>query len=74
MSTRLDELLDRVRTWPAERQAQAEQLLDTLERLGDDRFALTSEQIEDVKRRLAEPDPKTLTMAEMRARFSARHE
>lgn len=38
----------------------------------DGSLALTAEQVAEVKRRLVDSEPKFLTLAEVRARFSSR--
>jgi DNA-binding PadR family transcriptional regulator len=36
-------------------------------------YRLTDEQVEEAKRRLADPNPKFLTLEEVRERFLRRH-
>ena len=64
-------VLDRVLTWPPEQQEVAAELLLAIEQQ-DDRYQLTDEQIEEVRRRLADPDPKYVSLAEVRAHFRAK--
>jgi predicted nucleic acid-binding protein len=66
------EILDRVLTWPPERQVDAAQVLTLMEEQDKNSLRLTDEQIAEVKRRLADPNPKFLTLDEVRERF-ARH-
>jgi hypothetical protein len=63
-------VLDRVLTWPQQRQEDAAQLLLDMEQNGDGRMRLTDEQVAEVKRRMADPDPKSLTLEEVRIRFA----
>jgi hypothetical protein len=65
-------VLDRVLTWPRRRQEDAAQLLLDRERDGGDSVRLTDEQVAEVERRLAEPEPKFLTLEDVRARFAKR--
>jgi len=65
-------VLDRVLTWPRERQEDAAQLLLDMERDGGDSVRLTDEQVAEVERRLADPQPKFLTLEDVRARFAQR--
>ena len=66
-------VLDGVMTWPRERQEEAVALLTSLEARPDDSdYHLTDEQAEEVRRRLAEPNPKAMPMEEVFGRFRAR--
>jgi hypothetical protein len=66
-------LLDRVLTWPPERQEQAVRLLSEIEQQDAALMALSDDQVDEVKRRLADPNPKFLTLTEVRERFERRH-
>ena len=65
-------VLDRVLTWPTERQEEAVRVLAEMEEQDRSNLQLSEEQIAEVERRLAEPDPKFLTLEEVRARFAHR--
>ena len=65
-------VLDRVLTWPRQQQEDAAQVLLHMEERGDDRVHLTDEQVAEVKRRMADPNPKFLTLEEVRRRFALR--
>jgi hypothetical protein len=62
-------VLDRVLTWPRERQEKAARVLREIEEQDASELDLTDEQVAEVERRLAYPDPKFLTLEEVRARF-----
>jgi hypothetical protein len=64
-------VLDRVLTWPPERQEEAARVLTEMEAQDKADLQLSDEQVAEVERRLAEPDPKFLTLEEVRARFDA---
>lgn len=64
-------VLDRVLTWPQQRQEDAAQLLLDMEH-SDSRVRLSDEQVAEVRRRMADPDPKFLTLEEVRSRFVLR--
>jgi hypothetical protein len=66
------EILDRVLSWPAERQADIARVVELMEEQDASRYHLTDEQVAEVKRRLAEPNPKFLTLEEVRERFERR--
>lgn len=65
----IKEVLDRVLTWPPERQEDAVRVLTEMEQQDASPYHLTDEQVEEVRRRLADPDPKSITVAEARARL-----
>ena len=57
-------LLDRVLTWPRERQQDAVEVLRYIEKQDASSYHLSDEQVAEVRRRRAEKNPKTLTPAE----------
>ncbi|MGZ8229773.1 MAG: hypothetical protein ACXW2A_08240, partial [Burkholderiales bacterium] len=63
---------DRVLTWPAERQEDAARVLTEMEEQDTSTYQLTDEQLAEVKRRLADPTPKFLSLEEVRERFARR--
>ena len=65
-------VLDRVLTWPPERQQDAARVLTEMEEQDASPYHLTDEQVAEVKRRLADPNPKFLTLEEVRERFARR--
>lgn len=69
---RVKEILDRVLTWPAERQADVAQMVELMEAQDRSDLHLTEEQAAEVRRRLADPTPKFLTLEEVRERFAQR--
>jgi hypothetical protein len=66
------EILDRVLTWPPERQEDAVRVLTAMEAQDQRDLRLTDEQIAEVRRRLADPNPKFVTLEEVRERFARR--
>jgi hypothetical protein len=66
------EVLNRVLTWPPERQRDAARVLTEMEEQDASPYRITDEQAEEVKRRLADPTPKFLTLDEVRERFTHR--
>jgi hypothetical protein len=66
------QILDRVLTWPPERQADVVHMVELMEEQDRAPLRLTDAQVAEVERRLADPSPKFLTLEEVRARFAAR--
>jgi hypothetical protein len=67
------ELLDRVLTWPPERQADLAEVARMMEQHDKSTLQLTEEQVAEVRRRLAEAHPKTVTLAELNAHLRLRY-
>jgi DNA-binding PadR family transcriptional regulator len=65
-------VLDRVLTWPSERQEDAAKILMMMESQNDSVYRLTDEQVENIRRRRAEPNPRSLTLEEFKERLSRR--
>jgi hypothetical protein len=66
------EILDRVLTWPAERQADVAHMVELMEEQDRSPLRLSNEQVAEVERRLADPNPTFLTVDEVRARLAGR--
>jgi len=66
------EILDRVLTWPPERQTQVAQIVTLMEEQDRSPMRLSDDQVSEVRRRLADPTPKFLTLEEVRQRFARR--
>jgi hypothetical protein len=65
-------ILDRVLTWPPERQADVVHVVEIMEEQDKSPLRLSDEQVAEVERRLADPNPKFLTLEEVRERFAHR--
>jgi hypothetical protein len=63
------EILDRVLTWPAERQADVAHVVEIMEEQDRSDLRLSEEQAAEVRRRLAEPNPKTIPAEEAFKRY-----
>jgi hypothetical protein len=63
-------VLDRVLTWPPERQQDAAEILQSMELQDRNGHRLTEEQAAEVQRRRTEAEPKTLSLAEFNERLS----
>jgi hypothetical protein len=63
-------VLDRVLTWPSERQEDAAKLLMLMESQDESVYRLTDEQVEEVRRRMADPNRKLISVAEARERLA----
>ena len=55
-------ILDRVLTWPEQRQEDAAKVLMLMEASDQSAYRLTDEQVAEVERRLADPNPRRLTL------------
>ena len=64
------EILDRVLTWPPDRQAN---VAHVVEEQDNSRLRLNDEQAAEVGRRLAEESPRTVTLAEFNERLRRRY-
>ena len=65
----IKEVLDRVLTWPPERQEDAADILMSNEAQDKSGYRLADNQLAELRRRRAEKNPKTLTLAEFDARL-----
>jgi hypothetical protein len=64
--------LERVLTWPRERQEHAVRVLREMEEQYASSYRLTDDQVEEVERRLADDDVNSLTLDEVRLRLAQR--
>jgi hypothetical protein len=67
------EILDRVLTWPAERQADVAHVVEIMEEQDKSELRLSDEQAAEIRRRLAEKNPKTITLADFNERLRRRY-
>jgi DNA-binding PadR family transcriptional regulator len=65
-------VLDRVLTWPSDRQEDAAKVLMLMESQDESIYRLTDEQVEEVRRRRADPDARRLTLDEFKERLHRR--
>ena len=65
-------VLDRVLTWPDEGQEDAAKVLMLMESADESVYRLTDEQVAEVGRRLADPNPRRLTLDEFKERLRRR--
>jgi hypothetical protein len=62
-------ILDRVLTWPAERQADVAHVIEIMEEQDKSELRLSDEQIAEVRRRLANPSKKPIPAEEVFKRY-----
>jgi hypothetical protein len=67
------ELLDRVLSWPPERQADLAEVARLMEQQDRSRLGLTKEHAAEVERRLADKNSPTLTLAELNGHLRKRY-
>ncbi len=65
------EILDRVLTWPAERQADVAHVVEIMEAQDKSELRLSDAQAAEVRRRLADPGRKTIPAEEVFKRYRA---
>jgi hypothetical protein len=65
-------VLDRVLTWPSERQEDAAKFLMLMESQNESVYRLTDEQVEEVRRRRTDPNARKLTLEEFNERLRRR--
>ena len=65
-------ILDRVLSWPPERQADVAHMVEMMEEQDQSALRLSDEQVAEVERRLADPNPKFIPLEEVRERFARR--
>jgi hypothetical protein len=63
------EILNRVLTWPPERQADVAEIVTLMEEQDKSPLRLTEEQLAEVRRRRAKKNPKYVSLAQARKRF-----
>ena len=62
-------ILDRVLTWPPERQADVAHVVELMEKQNESDLRLSDEQVAEIRQRLAAPDRKTVPHEEVFKRF-----
>ena len=65
----LKSLIARVEALPPEQQAQIAHLVDEIEAQVSSRHCLDDAQVAEIERRLADPEPRFMSLAEARARL-----
>ena len=65
----LKAVLDRVLTWPQQRQQDAAEMLTLMEEQDNSTLRLTDEQAAEVRRRLANPSPNRIPAEEVFKHF-----
>ena len=67
------EVLDRVLTWPPERQADVVHMLELMEEQDRSDLRPSDEDVAEIRRRLAEKNPETVTLAEFKEHVRRRY-
>ena len=65
------EILDRVLSWPPERQADIAHVVEQMEEQDNSTLRLTEEQASEVRRRLVNPSPTTVAAEDVFKRLRA---
>jgi hypothetical protein len=66
-------VLDRVLTWPPERQADIAHMVELMEEQDKSELRLSDEDAAEVRRRLAEKNPKSISLDEFKKRLNRRY-
>ena len=66
------EILDRVLSWPPARQADVAHMVELMEEQDNSELRLSDEQAAEVRRRLANPNRRTIPAEEVFERFRSR--
>ena len=66
-------ILDRVMNWPVARQADVARIVEVMEEQDSSPLQMSEEDAAEVRRRLAERNPKTLSLAEFSERLRRRY-
>ncbi len=66
-------VLDRVLTWPPERQADVAHMVELMEEQDKSELRLSDEDAAEVRRRLAEKNPKSISFDEFKKHLSRRY-
>ena len=67
------EILDRVRSWPPDRQGDLAHVVELMEEQDSRTLRLSDDDLAELRRRRAEKNPKTITLAELNARLRRRY-
>jgi hypothetical protein len=65
--------LDRVRDWPDARQADLAEIVELMEQQDSSPVRLTEEQAAEVRRRMADPNPQTSSLADFNRPLKERY-
>lgn len=69
----IQQFLARIRNWPPERQADLAQIAELMEEQDNSPVGLSEEQAAEVRRRIADPNRETMTLAEFNRRLKERY-
>lgn len=65
------EILDRVLSWPPQRQADVAHVVELMEAQDKSELRLSDEQLAEVRRRRAQKNPEYISLADARRRLGA---
>jgi hypothetical protein len=69
----LQKILERVLSWPPERQADVAHMIELMEEQDNSALALSDEHLAEVRQRRAEENPSAMSLAEFNERLHRRY-
>jgi ABC-type uncharacterized transport system ATPase subunit len=73
MADRVKEIVDRIREWTPERQADLAKIAQLMEEQDKSDVGISDDQAEEIRRRLQKKNPESMTLDEFNAYIRARY-
>lgn len=73
MADKVKEIVDRIREWTPERQADLARIAQSMEEQDKSDVGISDEQAEEIRRRLKKKNPESMTLDEFNAYIQARY-
>jgi hypothetical protein len=69
----VQKVIERIKTWPPERQADLAHIAELMEEQDSSPLRLSEKQSAEVRRRMTDPKPQTVTLEEFNRRLKERY-